>query len=71
MRFGTAVWMRSLPMVPYGNDWLLVSGRVEHRSASWAMHGSGSARFSVDSIVLNKFVSLAAHGVCSIGIALF
>ena len=50
MRFRTAVWMRSLIMVPYGSDWLLVSGHVEHQSASWAMHGSGSLRFVVDSI---------------------
>ena len=28
----------------------LVSGRVEHQSASWAMDRSGSARFVVDSI---------------------
>ena len=47
---GTAVWMRSLPLVRYGKDRLLVSGRVEHRSASWPKHGSGSARFVVDSI---------------------
>ena len=46
VRFGTDVWMRSLPMVPYGNDWLLVSGRVEHRSAepSIATQGCGYAR---------------------------
>ena len=38
--------MRSLPMVRYGNDWLLVSGRVEHRSAkSRAMQGCGCARW--------------------------
>ena len=56
---GTAVWMRSLPMVLYGNDWLLVSGRIEHRSASWAMYGSGSMRFVVNSIALDKCVGLA------------
>ena len=56
---GTAVWMRSLPLVRYGKDRLLVSGRVEHRSASWPMHGSGSVRFVVDSIALNKCAGLA------------
>ena len=40
----------------------LVSGRVEHRSASWPMHGSGSVRFVVDSIALNKCVGLATNG---------
>ena len=63
---GTAVWMRSLPLVRYGKDRLLVSGRVEHRSASWPMHGSGSVRFVVDSIALNKCVDLA----CSAAILL-
>ena len=60
---GTAVWMRSLPLVRYGKDRLLVSGRVEHRSASWPMHGSGSVRFVVDSIALNRCVDLAYSAV--------
>ena len=62
VHFGTAVWMRSLPIVPYGNDWLLVSNRIEYLSASWAMHGCGSAHFAVDSIALNKCIGLATNG---------
>ena len=39
-----------------------MSGRVEQHSASWAMDRSGSARFVVDSIALNKSVGLATNG---------
>ena len=53
-------------MVWYGKDRLLVSGRVEQQSASWAMDRSGSARFVVHSIALNKCVDLA----CSAAILL-
>ena len=49
-------------MVWYGNDRLLVSGCVEQQSASLAMDHSGSARFVVDSIALNKSVGLATNG---------
>ena len=43
-----------------------MSDCVEHWSANWAMHGSGSAHFVVDSIALNKCIDLA----CSAAILL-